>query len=120
MDAEFNTRKRAYRFAIRVIEFTQRLPRNDTARIISNQLIRSATSIGANLVEGQSAASTREFINFIAIALKSANESRYWLYLASDAKLVGADIIKPLIDELEAICKMLAKALITLKKKNSK
>jgi four helix bundle protein len=84
-------------------------------RIISDQLIRSATSIGANLIEAQSSSSRLEFKRFYEIALRSANETKYWLGLLKDAKLVDDKIIDNLLDEVTQIAKMIAKAIIKLK-----
>lgn len=77
-------RKRCYLFSLDVINFLDRL---DVKRIyfsITDQLLRSTTSIGANIIEAKSASSKKDFINFYQIALKSANETKYWLCLLRD------------------------------------
>jgi four helix bundle protein len=69
------------------------LPNKRSAWIIIDQLIRSATSIGANLIEARAASSRLEFKRFYEISLKSANETKYWLCLLRDARLAGKEKI---------------------------
>ncbi len=64
---------RTYRFALEVIHLIDRLPKDRTAGPIIDQLIRSATSIGANVVEAQASSSKKDYANFFTYALKSAN-----------------------------------------------
>ena len=68
-------RQRVYRFALDIIRYVEQIPKEQTSRIISGQLLRSATSIGANVVEAQGAASKKDYTNFFTYALKSANEA---------------------------------------------
>ena len=68
---------RAYNFSIGIIKFVSALPNQKIYRVIVDQLLRSATSIGANVTEAQAASSKRDFIKFYEIALKSANETKY-------------------------------------------
>ena len=70
---------RAYKYSIPIIEFLNSLPKDVSTSVITKQLLRSATSIGANIVETKGASSKRDFTNFFNYALKSANESLYWI-----------------------------------------
>ena len=74
-------KKKTFDFSLSVIALTNELPNKRSAWIITDQLIRSATSIGANIVEARSSSSRLEFKKFFEISLKSANESKYWLEL---------------------------------------
>jgi four helix bundle protein len=74
-------RYRAYKFSLDAIKLVEEFPNKRIAWIITDQLFRSVTSIGANLVEAKSASSKKDFIKYYEIALKSANESKYWLCL---------------------------------------
>ena len=75
-------KKRAYVYALDVIKFIDGLNKNDfTVQIIVKQLLRSATSIGANIIEAQAGSTKKDFTNFFNYALKSANESKFWLGL---------------------------------------
>ena len=75
---------RRYSFSLQVIGFIETLEIKKVYFSITNQLLRSATSIGANIIEAKSASSKKDFINFYQIALKSANETKYWLCLLRD------------------------------------
>lgn len=79
--------KRSIRFSVAVIEFCNELPRSIASQVIVHQLIRCTTSIGANFVESQAAHSRKDFSNFLQIALKSANETTYWIRLLREAKI---------------------------------
>lgn len=109
---------RCYYFSIDIIKFLKGLPEKRVYWIISDQLLRSATSIGANIVEAKSSSSKRDFIKFFEIALKSANETKYWLGLLRDATDANKDKINYLLVETEEISKMLGSSLLTLKNKN--
>lgn len=111
-------RERCYRFSLEIIKLADEITQKKSAWIIIDQLIRSATSIGANIVEAKSASSRLEFKKFYEIALKSANESKYWLGLLRDAKLANEVKINILLGEVGEISNILAKAVMTLKKKN--
>jgi len=108
---------RCYCFSIKIIKFLGTLPEKKVYWVISDQLLRSATSIGANIVEAKSASSKRDFIKFYEIALKSANETKYWLGLLRDATEVDKDKINQLLKETEEISNMLGSSLLTLKNK---
>jgi four helix bundle protein len=113
---------RAYKFSLRVISFIYSFPEKRIYWIISNQLLRAATSVGANIVEAQSASSRRDFIKFYEIALKSANETKYWLCLIRDSELSGMvdkSLISELLEEANIISKILGASLLTLKGKRS-
>ena len=108
---------RCYTFSLAIIKLTDTLPQKRSSWVISDQLIRSATSIGANLVEGKAASSRLEFKKFYEIALKSANESKYWLGLLRDAQLAEKEKVNELAREAVEIANMLARGVINLKKK---
>ena len=113
-----NVKTRAYSFSLEIIKFVNELPNKRAFWSIGDQLLRSATSIGANMIEAQSSSSRREFIKFYEISLKSANEAIYWLSLLRDSypelKLKSEKLIK----ENSEICKMLGSSILTLKGKN--
>lgn len=108
--------QRCYQFSLNVISLTDSLPNKRSAWVIADQLIRSATSIGANITEGKASSSRLEFKKFYEIALKSANESVYWLNLLMDANLSEKNKAVYLLKENDEICRMLAAGVIKLKK----
>jgi four helix bundle protein len=76
-----NLKHRAYYLSLEIIDLASHFPNGRVYWIIQDQLIRSITSIGANMIEAKSSSSKKEFIKFYDIALKSANESQYWMCL---------------------------------------
>jgi len=77
--------ERTKNFALQIINFVSDMPKNRTTNILSNQLLRSGTSIGANYREANRAESRRDFIHKIAIVEKEAAETQYWLELFAEA-----------------------------------
>jgi four helix bundle protein len=112
-----NIKYRAYCFSLIIIKFVNNLPKEKVYWVIVDQLLRSATSIGANIVEAKASSSRKDFIKFYQIALKSANETKYWLCLLRDAKLVDNQKIENIIKEAEEISNMLGSSVLTLKGK---
>ena len=109
---------RCYKLSLAIIALADTLPTKRSAWIIIDQLIRSATSIGANLVEARSASSRLEFKKFNEIALKSSNEAKYWLELLKDAGLASPQVIDTLLKEVSEISNMIAAGVLKLKAKN--
>jgi four helix bundle protein len=68
---------------------------------IIDQVVRSSTSIGANIVEAKSASSRRDFIKYYEIALKSVNETKYWLCILRDGLNIEGILIEPLLKEAD-------------------
>src|SRR3990167_970044 len=108
---------RCYRFSLDVIKLTDSLPNKRSAWVLADQLIRSATSIGANLTEARASSSRLEFKRFYEISLKSANESKYWLNLLKDTKLAEEKIILDLLSEVSELSNMIASGVLKLKNK---
>lgn len=111
-----DAKKRAYQFALDVIKFIDSLDKRDfSIQIIMKQLLRSATSIGANIIEGQGASSKKDFINFLHYALKSANETKFWLGLLKDSGKAKKEQAEILLDEVTELANILGASLVTLK-----
>ena len=102
---------------MKLIDFIDKLPNNNVARRLGDQLLRSGTSILGNYVEGKSASSKKDFINFFNISLKSANESRVWLRLLRDSKRATNEEVSGLLQKLDEIAKIFASSILTLKGK---
>lgn len=107
---------RCYKYSIQIIKFIGSLKISNTYSPLINQLLRSATSVGANIVEAKSASSKRDFIKYYEIALKSSNETKYWLCLFRDGLNIEENI-KELLTEINEISKMIASSVIKLKGK---
>lgn len=111
-------KKRAYIYAIDIIKMIDKMPSKDqSAKIISKQLLRSATSVGANIIEAQAGSSKKDFTNFMSHALKSANESKFWLALLKDTNKVKHEQYEPLKNETVELSNILAASILTLKGK---
>ena len=108
---------RVYKFALDVIGFVDRLSVDQTSRIITDQLLRSTTSIGANVIEAQAASSRKDYANFFAHALKSANECKFWLGLLRDSGRGDKESVNRLLREATEIANVLATSILTLKGK---
>ncbi len=98
---------RTYNFALRVIKLVSSLPRNKICDVIGHQLLRSGTSVGANMEEAQAAYSKKEFCSKVGISNKEARESNYWLRLLRDSEQLNDDSVKNIIQESEEIVKIL-------------
>lgn len=108
---------RCYKFSLDLIAFIDTLPKNQSCLIIANQVLRSGTSVGANLVEASASSSRLEFKKFHEIALKSANETKYWLGLLRDSGRADKNKVNILLDEVAEIANMLAAGVMRLKGK---
>jgi len=108
---------RCYRFSLEIIAFMETLPNKRSCWIIADQLLRSAMSIGANLVEASASSSRLEFKKFHEISLKSANETKYWLGLLRDSSLAQEDKVNSLLQEVTEIANMIAAGVLRLKGK---
>ncbi len=111
-------KRRTYQYSIKMIEFLDTLPKDTSTQVITKQLLRSATSIGANVVEAQASSSKKDFTNFFAHSLKSANESLYWLGLLRDAKKIKDAQLEHLLNETKELANILGSSILTLKGKN--
>ncbi len=110
-------KRRCYRFSLSLIAFIDQLPNERSCWIIGDQLLRAGTSIGANLVEATASSSKREFKKFHEIALKSANETKYWLGLLRDSKKVDRKKTNNLLKEVNEIANMIAAGILKMKGK---
>ena len=99
---------RTKQFALRVLKLTDALPPSAAGRAISSQLVRAATSVGANYRSACRARSRAEFAAKLGIALEEADESLYWLELVRDGKLVPEDKLSLLLKEADELTAILA------------
>ena len=108
---------RAFKYAVSIIKLVDVVPHNVACRIIIHQLLRSATSIGANITEAQASSSRREFTKYIGIALRSASESLFWLKLLIESQKLSHHICAEVLQETDELCKILGSSLLTLRNK---
>jgi four helix bundle protein len=94
---------RTLQFALKAIAFVDSLPRGTVGAVIGRQLLRSATSIGANYREAQRAESKADFIHKVAVAEKEAAETEYWLILCLESRLAATEANKLLVESRELL-----------------
>ncbi len=102
---------KTFDFSLAIIELFKTLKVNKEF-VLSKQLLRSGTSIGANVNEATAAQSKKDFIHKMAIASKEARETKYWLYLLNESKLGNVSCEKE-IDEINSIINILTKIVKT-------
>jgi len=111
---------KSYAFALQIVKLYKYLSQEKKEYILSKQLLRSGTSIGANTTEAQAAISKKDFIPKLSIASKEARETQYWLKLLADSNYINKD--KPstllLFTEAESLIKLLTKIIKTSQKGN--
>ena len=114
----YNIRHRCFHFSKDIIIFIQATKYDRIYNPLFDQLIRSATSIGANMVEGGAGSTNKDFINFMHISLKSANETKYWLCLIKETLEINIDKANELIVEANELSKIIASIILNAKKKH--
>ena len=105
-------------FSADVLALVCRLPKSQTGRHIADQLMRSGTSVGAQMREARAAESRADLIHKMQIALKEAREASYWLLLLRKAGIISDRSLDGLVQESNEITAILAKSVITAKKNN--
>ena len=106
-------------FAIRIIRFYKYLTEEKKEFIISKQLMRSGTSIGANIRESYFAQSQADFIHKLNIALKEADETAYWLELLVESNMIEEHMFNSLYTDVKEIIALLVASIKTAKEKNT-
>ncbi|MGB1109160.1 MAG: four helix bundle protein, partial [Gammaproteobacteria bacterium] len=88
MARESAVHEKSFRFAVRIVKMAQHLRRGSGEFVLSKQVLRSGTSIGANVEEASAAQSRKDFISKMAIASKESRETLYWLRLLKETELL--------------------------------
>lgn len=101
--------EKAYEFAICIVHLSSQVANKN--EILANQLLRSGTSVGANVNEAQAALTKKEFAAKMSIAAKEMREARYWLMLLKDTGMIGQDVkLEELADELVRLLTSIVKS----------
>ena len=108
-------KQKSYKFSLEVIKLYKHLIYKQKEFVLSKQLLRSGTAIGALILEGEHAQSRADFLHKMNIALKEANEARYWLDLLKDSGYIGITLHQKLCQEAEELIKLLASIVRTTK-----
>lgn len=110
---------KSFDFAIKIIQTYKYLCADKKEYVMSKQLLRSGTSIGANICEAQQGQSKRDFLMKMNISLKEASETKYWLRLLTATGYLPEDIYKPIVNNCVELEKMLTKTVKTTSAKVS-
>jgi four helix bundle protein len=109
--------QKSYRFALEVIKLYKSLSETKKEFILSKQILKSGTSIGANINEAMESVSKADFVNKLSISLKEARETVYWLSLLKDSDYLASDKYQELYSECNEIIKILKSIILTTKDK---
>jgi four helix bundle protein len=99
--------ERTFDFGVRVIKLVNRMPRTLSGEILARQLIRSGTSVGANMQEADGAETKKDFVHKISVAYKEARESRHWLATIRATELKGDAEVSELWQEVDELVRIL-------------
>ena len=111
---------KSFSFAVRIVNLYKYLCSDKKEFVLSKQLLRSGTSIGANISESQDAQSTNDFISKLSIALKEAKESKYWIELLKETEYLTKKESDSLVNDLIELIKLLVTIIKTTKDNNGK
>jgi four helix bundle protein len=107
--------ERTMEFAVRVIKFFVKLPRTDEARVPGKQLLRAATSVGANYRAVCRSKSEADFISKMGTVVEEADESGFWLDLLQKSGVCNSVVIEPLKNEADELLRIFSASLNTAK-----
>lgn len=110
-------RERTKQFALRIVRMYSVLPNGPVAWVLGKQVLRSGTSVGAHYREASRARSTAEFVSKIEGALQELEETRYWLELLVDAKLLPSSRLQSLLAETDELTAILVSSAKTAKRR---
>lgn len=108
---------KAYAFALEIVKVYKLLSNERKEYVLSKQLLRSGTSIGANINEAISGQSKRDFVYKLNISLKEARETNYWLNLLKDGEYINIKEFETLSSKCDEIIKILSSIIITTKER---
>lgn len=116
MAYEKDIKKWTLDFAILIIKFSEELKKNKIDLDVVSQVRRSGTSVGANVREAKASSSRKELIRFYDIALRSGNETGFWIEVINKGYNFDSELMRNVKVELEQIEKVIAKIIVNLKK----
>ncbi|MEP7319427.1 MAG: four helix bundle protein [Panacibacter sp.] len=117
MKSDSIIQKKSYAFALEIIRLYKILISEKKEFVLSKQLLRSGSSIGANVNEALSGESKKDFIHKLSIALKEAKETSYWLNLLKDSEYLSGEAFIGIISSCNELIKILSSIILTTKEK---
>ena len=109
--------EQSYQLAKSVVSLVQQIQNDRREFVMSKQLLRCGTSVGANISEAQSAESRSDFIHKLSVSLKEARETSFWLRLMFDTNYISDKHFNDLYGQTDAVIRMLTKSILTMKNK---
>jgi len=116
---ENTLKEKSFKFALQIIKLVKKLIDEKNEYVLSKQLLRSGTSIGANIREAQNAQSKADFIHKLSISQKECDETMYWFELLNQSGFINDADFKVIHSEATEILKMLRSSIITTKKNHN-
>ncbi|MEP6787824.1 MAG: four helix bundle protein [Acidobacteriota bacterium] len=113
-------REKSYKFALRVVKLYQHLSNDKHEYVMSKQVLRSGTSVGANIEEAGQAQSKPDFIHKLSIAQKESFETNYWIRLLRDSDLLASKLADSLLTDCAELQKLLTASIKTAKQNLAK
>lgn len=113
-------REKSFQFAVEIILFYKHLINNEKEFVLSKQLVRSGTSIGAQIREAGNAESKKDFVHKLGISQKECDETLYWLELMEATDFIGKQDFEALHSKGSEIMKMLKSSILTTKSRMRK
>jgi four helix bundle protein len=110
---------KSFAFAIRIVNLYKHLSKNQNEYVLSKQLLRSGTAVGALVREAQNAESKADFIHKLAIAQKECDESIYWIELLKQTEYINKQEYESMSTDATELLKMIRSAILTTKQKHS-
>lgn len=109
--------EKSFHFAVQLVNYSRRLRKDSTDLVLTRQLLRSGTSIGANVEEALGGQSSKDFISKLAIAAKEARETGYWLRLLRETQPHDQQELADLLKECDGLLRMLNSIILTTRRK---
>ena len=119
MKTENIVQTKSYEFALLSIKLFQKLTKEDREYVLSKQILKSETSIGANIEEAIGGQSTKDFLSKVSIAYKETRETHYWMRLFRDSDYLTEKESKNLIEKCEELLRIIGSIQKTIKSRNS-
>ncbi len=115
MKKENVIQSKSYNFALKIIQLYKFLSQEKKEFVLGKQILRAGTSIGANIEESVGAQSKKDFLSKVSIAYKEARETKYWICLLRDTKILSIEQAKGLLNDCEELLKIMGKIQTTIK-----
>jgi four helix bundle protein len=120
MEKQNVLKNKSFSFALKIVKAYKYLINEKKEFVLSKQILRSGTAIGALVREAEYAQSIADFINKMSVALKEANETEYWILLLKESEYIDCGIYSSIIGDCQELIKLLISTINTSKKKLNK